>query len=160
MGIFLSGRDKIDLLTAGLYWLSQIVGAFIAAGICYGVAVDAGFPAGYPGVNTAMDVNPGTAFLVEIMFTFLLVIVVLNVATTKANNGNSFYGLAIGLTVTASAFAIGKISGCALNPAVGTALPAVHGVGRDIWIYWLGPLIGATLASGFFYLTVDPSEFQ
>lgn len=158
-GVFLSGRDKIDIVTAGYYWAAQIVGAFISAGVCYGVAVDAGFPGGYPGVNEAEDVQPGVAFLVEMLYTFLLVIVVLNVATTKSQADNSFFGLAIGLTVGASAFAAGKISGACFNPAVGTALPAVHGRATDLWIYWLGPLSGSALAAGFFYLTSDANEW-
>jgi hypothetical protein len=51
------------------------------------------------------------AFVVELLFTFALCYVVLNVATSKDHPDNSFYGLAIGFTVVAGAFAVGAISG-------------------------------------------------
>ena len=55
----------------------------------------------------------------EFLFTFLLILVILNVATNKKTEGNSYYGLAIGFTVMASAYCVGGISGGAFNPAVG-----------------------------------------
>jgi aquaporin Z len=88
-----------------------------------------------------------SALLAEILFTFALALVVLNVAT--------FYGLAIGFTVTAGAFAVGGISGGAFNPAVGTGpnLLAFLLGGVDIthvWLYWVGPCVGAILAAMVF----------
>ena len=59
------------------------------------------------------------AFVAEFLFTFALCWVVLNVATSKGTAGNSFYGLAIGMTVMTGAFAVGNVSGGAFNPAVG-----------------------------------------
>ncbi len=58
------------------------------------------------------------ALLAELIGTFALVYVVLNVAPTKANSGNSYFGIAIGLTVTAMAYAFGGVSGGVFNPAV------------------------------------------
>jgi len=98
-----------------------------------------------------------SAMLVEIIFTFYLALVVLNVATTRANEGNSFYGLAIGFLVFVAASAGGDVSGGAFNPAVGTGLTLMSGVKDsidDIWIYWIGPMVGAFLASLFFNFTV------
>ena len=60
----------------------------------------------------------GPALLAEFLFTFALVYVVLNAATAEGTSGNSFYGLAIGMTVMTGAFAVGNISGGAFNPAV------------------------------------------
>ena len=61
-------------------------------------------------VAPATEVSPLMAIIAELIFTFALVYVVLNTAATKATEGNSYYGLAIGLTVMASAFAVGGIS--------------------------------------------------
>ena len=72
----------------------------------------------------ATDGPPGTHYsilaklIAEFLFTFALVYVVLNSATAKGTAGNSFYGLAIGFTVTVGAFAVGPVSGGAFNPAV------------------------------------------
>ncbi len=70
------------------------------------------------------------------LFTFALVYVVLNVATAKGTEGNSFYGFAIGFTVVVGAYAVGSISGGAFNPAVtvGGTIMNIFAWG-NIWIY-------------------------
>ncbi len=95
------------------------------------------------------------------MFTFALVLVILNVATAKATEGNHYFGLAIGFTIMAGAFAVGGISGGAFNPAVGTGpiiFQALFGGGSlsDLWLYWAGPLLGSVLAVVAFMLQ-EPS---
>jgi aquaporin Z len=156
-------RGGMDYLTAICYVLAQLVGGFLAA-ILQRIIIENIFDddttSGYPAIPD--NVPPGIALIVEIVYTFALAIVVLNVASLKSQAGkpNHFYGLAIGMTVTVGAYAAGGISGGAFNPAVGTALPAIHGVGDDIWVYWLGPCIGAAAAAGFFRLTVDAKELE
>ena len=144
LGVFM--RGKIEAVDVGPYIASQIVGALAATGAVHFLTGEAFAPAPGPGSGVA-DV-----FLAEILFTFALVLVVLNVATAKATEGNSYYGLAIGFTVTAGAFAVGPISGGAFNPAVGTGpilanvALGLGGIG-DLWYYWVGPLVGAALAA-------------
>ena len=130
------------------YWIAQIAGGIIAA--LLGNFIAAGSVAIAPGA----DVNILAALLVEILFTFALALVVLNVATAKGTAGNSFYGLAIGFTVVAGAIAGGGISGGAFNPAVGIGLSLgamFAGTGGAwIWLYIVGPLIGGALAAVVF----------
>ncbi|MDH4132259.1 MAG: aquaporin, partial [Gemmatimonadota bacterium] len=95
------------------------------------------------------------ALLNEVLFTFALCLVVLNVATSKKTSGNSYYGLAIGFTVVVGAFAGGGVSGGAYNPAVGLGLNLVHGMvaGAGMghaWLYLVGPLLGGALAATVF----------
>ena len=92
--------------------------------------------------------------LVEIIFTFALCMVIFNVADNRATKGNSFYGLAIGFTITAAAFAGGGISGGAYNPAVGLGPNIVHAANGDAsalagswYVYIIGPCAGAFLAT-------------
>ena len=82
----------------------------------------------------------------------------LNVATAKANAGNSFYGLAIGFTVMAGAFAVGAISGAAFNPAVAVGI-SVMGVSpwANIWIYLLSNFAGGALA-GLVFRALNPGD--
>jgi aquaporin Z len=92
------------------------------------------------------------ALLVEVLFTFALALVVLNVATDPKTEGNSYYGLAIGFTVFVGAAAGGGISGGAFNPAVGLGPAIVHAVNgggsiADVWLYLVGPLAGGALAA-------------
>jgi aquaporin Z len=80
---------------------------------------------------------------------------VLQSATSKGTQGNSFYGLAIGFTVTVGAFAGGSVSGGAFNPAVGIGPIIVNGLAGggsfgDLWLYIIGPLVGGGLAAAAF----------
>jgi aquaporin Z len=144
----LQGRDLIA------YWVAQLVGAMIAAGIVY-VALGATFAA-KPGAGVTF----WTAVMIELIYTFALCIVVLHTATTADTEGNSYYGLAIGFTIVVAAFAGGAISGGAFNPAVGVA-PAIYaallgqpGALSHIWIYIIGPLTGGALAAAIFRFQV------
>jgi aquaporin Z len=93
----------------------------------------------------------GPGFAAEVLFTFALVYVVLNVATTKAAAGNSYFGLAIGFTVPAGAFAVGNISGGAFNPAVAIGAGVVGRLAASsIWMYLAAETIGGTLAAVVF----------
>ena len=105
------------------------------------------------------DVSVMAALTVETVFTLALALVVLNVATTKSQECNSFFGLAIGFTVLAAAKANAGTSGGCFNPAVGIALPIFRDYYDDIWIYCVGPLLGGALAGGLFLLTSKGDEF-
>ncbi|MEZ4452975.1 MAG: aquaporin [Nannocystaceae bacterium] len=136
-------RGKIGGREAIFYMLAQLVGAALAA-VAAGLVTHEAFVAA-PGPS----VGVGAALLVEAVFTFFLALVVLNTATDDAVTGNSFYGLAIGFTVTVAAFAGGSVSGGAFNPAVGLG-PAIAAIGAasigHVWIYAVGPLFGGALA--------------
>ena len=80
---------------------------------------------------------------------------ILSTATSKKTQGNSYYGLAIGMTVMTAAFAGGGISGGAFNPAVGigpTIINATMGGGSwgALWFYLVGPFAGGALAAVVF----------
>ena len=128
---------------------AQIAGALAASMTVHHLAGQAFAPAPGAGAGAVQ------VLVAEILMTFALVLVILNVATAKATEGNSYYGLATGFTVTASAFAVGPISGGAFNPAVGTGPILANvfiGAGgiENLWYYWVGPLVGAALAAQIF----------
>jgi aquaporin Z len=80
---------------------------------------------------------------------------VLNVATSKDTQGNSFYGLAIGFAIVIAVFAGGPISGGVFNPAIGTGtilINALSGGGSlsHLWLYLVGPFAGGALAAVVF----------
>lgn len=99
----------------GTYAAAQLVGATLAVIFARVLVPDA--------ANVA-ELEPDFVALAvaEFLFTFALAWVVLNVATADGTKGNSYFGLAIGLTVTAGAYAVGPISGAAFNPAVAIGL--------------------------------------
>ena len=98
------------------------------------------------------------ALLAEFLFTFALCWVVLNVATAKGTSGNSFYGLAIGMTVMTGAFAVGNVSGGAFNPAVATGITMMGlSTWSHYWLFLVGELLGAT-AAALAYKVVNGKE--
>jgi aquaporin Z len=98
------------------------------------------------------------AFVVELLFTFALCYVVLNVATSKDHPTNSFYGLAIGFTVLAGAVAVGGISGGAFNPAVTFAGAVMHIFAwPTLWVYLVAQVI-AGAAAGLTFLALNPDD--
>lgn len=144
-GLFL--RRVVPLRTMLLYWITQLIAGSLAFLFAFLIG------AHVSGIHPGDGVYWQSALAAEILFTTALVLVVLNVAATKETAGNSYYGLAIGFTVAAGAFAVGPVSGAAFNPAVGfgATLGGVllaHGSWSDLWIYIVGPLAGASIAAG------------
>jgi len=147
-------RGKMESKDFVPYLIAQIVGGLAAAAVAYSIhakTVAIG-PGTHPvdGIDEAFSTT--SVLLIEILFTFALALVVLNVATTKATEGNSYYGLAIGFTIVVGAFAGGSISGGAFNPAVGISLTTMHaiygeGSWEHLWLYLVGPLAGGALAA-------------
>ena len=148
LGVWL--RGKCEAKDVAPYMISQAVGAVLAA-----LAVEY-LKAG--AAVTPMSLATLPALLAEFLFTFALVFVVLNTATAKGTAGNSFYGLAIGFTVLAGAFAVGNISGGAFNPAVAIGI-SVMGLApwSSIWIYLIAEFAGG-IAAALVFKTVNADD--
>jgi aquaporin Z len=150
LGVLIRGKVKpADVVP---YWIAQFVAAAIAALLASKV-LRAEIPV------TAILPKTGPALLAEFLFTFALVYVVLNTATAEGTSGNSFYGLAIGMTVMTGAFAVGDISGGAFNPAVALGI-SVLGISSwsNIWIYLLADFAAAVVAAVIFQLINQPLQ--
>ena len=138
-------RKEINSSDFFKYLLSQILGAFAAAFLV-------------SNMSSNMLVQPDLAepvaiiLVAELIFTYLLVFVILNVATHPNLDGNSFYGFAIGLTVMAGAFCVGPLSGGVFNPAVSIGPSLVdliteNGVSQYfVWYYLTAPMAGSVMA--------------
>jgi aquaporin Z len=138
-------RGKISGAEAIIYIGVQLVGAIAAALI---VIVFKGVPA-----EATQQLDITKAMIAELLGTFALAYVVLNVATAKANTGNSYFGLAIGFTVLAMAFCFGDFSGGAFNPAVALGATIMKLFAwNNIWIYLVFCFAGGALAALIFNL--------
>lgn len=142
----------------GMGDLLPYIGAQVAGGAV--AALIAGGVFGWSGAGDGtVGFLPG--LLAELLGTFALVWVVLNTATAKGTEGNSFYGLAIGLTVTAMAYGLGAVgTGGAFNPAVAVGA-SIGGLMNwaNILIYMLGCFGGAALAAVVFRM-VSPGDHE
>ena len=154
LGVLLRGKmPSGDVLP---YWGAQLVGAFIAAWL-------ARFVVNPPHGVSTLPLSGGhaivAALLAEFIFTFALVYVVLNVATSKDQPNNHFFGLAIGFTVAAGVAAVGGVSGGAFNPAVAFGAMLMGLINwSDFWIYLIANLLGGAVAAfAFRYLNPDDS---
>jgi aquaporin Z len=142
-------RGKMPSNEWGPYVVVQLISAVIAALIARVVS---------GGGHAGAFASTGKMLIVEFVFTFALAYVVLNVATARGTEGNSFYGLAIGFTVAAGAFAVGGVSGGAFNPAVALGA-SVLGIFKwsHYWIYVVANLLGGAAAAVVFLYT-QPAE--
>ena len=149
LGVLIRGKVKpADVVP---YWIAQFVAAAVAA-----LLVIKFLRAGAP--VTAIMPKTGPALLAEFLFTFALVYVVLNTATAEGTSGNSFYGLAIGMTVMTGAFAVGDISGGAFNPAVALGIMLLGiSTWNNIWIYLVANLSGGIVAALIFKM-INPTR--
>src|ERR1051326_7589644 len=145
-------RGKVQPADVVPYWVAHFAGAAVAA-----LIVSKIFRAGVAVTPIAPHVGP--ALLAEFLFTFALVYVVLNAATAEGTSGNSFYGLAIGMTVMTGAFAVGDISGGAFNPAVALGFVfLVFCVWGNIWFYLLATSAAGAAAAVFFKIINPPMQ--
>jgi aquaporin TIP len=144
--IALTVAKKYDVPTAIGYVLSQCLGAICAAALIK-VAVPAEVLStigmGTPALGA--NITPTMGLITEIVLTFFLFFVIYGTAVDK--RAPQVGGLFIGLTVALDIMMGGPISGAAMNPARHLG-PALLGGGlQNIWIYWVGPIVGGVLAA-------------
>ena len=149
-------RGRIGWRDALAYWLAQCAAGALAA-LLVRMVIDP-VEVAKATTLTLSGRSLAAASVVELLFTFALCYVVLNVATSKARTDNGYYGLAIGFTVMAGAAAVGAISGGAFNPAVSLG-GAVMGIFAwpTLWIYLVAQLI-AGAAAGITFLALNPDD--
>lgn len=144
IGLFL--RGKITLKDTGFYIIAQIFGSVLAAFTVQ--LLISGKPSVAPFASPPQYFAIGQAVLAELIGAFVLMWVILNVATAKALEGNSFYGMAISFTVVGMIYTLGSVSGSVLNPAVALASCILHlSNWSNLWIYVAGSIGGVVLAT-------------
>jgi len=156
VSLALACSDQLPWLTAGIYMVVQLI-----AGICAGLSYLAFYGDSF-NLAPAGDYGAMQAGMAELLYTFMLCFVVLNVACSvkSGNCPNQFYGLAIGFVIVAGAYGAGNISGGCFNPAVAFGIDvssAQKGFGWS-FVYLVFEMIGAALASGL-HRVVRPQEY-
>ncbi|MBD2202910.1 aquaporin Z [Calothrix sp. FACHB-1219] len=141
------------------YIVSQVLGAIVAAGLIYLIA------SGKPGftlsgsnplaTNGFAEHSPGgyslfACFITEVVLTFIFLIVILGSTDGRAPKG--FAPIAIGLALTLIHLVSIPITNTSVNPArtTGPALFAGVEMFRQVWMFWIAPILGAILAGSFY----------
>lgn len=125
------------------YWIAQILGGVLAA---FAIISVVPVPDG-----AGADFNLIALLICEFLFTFALCYVVLHTATSKDTEGNSYYGLAIGATVTAGAFATAGVCLGAFNPAVAVGLLTLGAACTKVVCITILANLAGGLAAGLVY---------
>lgn len=160
VAVWLSSRDLMTFGNALMYIIVQLLGAGFA-GATYAIVTGNAFILAPVGHHSAVS-----AAIVETVYTAALCYVVLNVATTRQQEGNNYFGLAIGFTVVSAALASGGISGCCLNPAVSVGVTVSAAAFRGaaaasyLALYIFAPLAGAAIACCCFYIVQKKDEYS
>lgn len=145
---------KIDATNAAGYIVSQCLGGIAAAALlklCIPAAALEAVNMGTPALGAGISVSMG--LITEIVLTFFLVFVVFGTAIDS--RAPQVGALFIGLTVTLDILIGGPITGAAMNPARHLG-PALLGGGlQNLWLYWVGPVVGGVLAAQVYHHVLE-----
>ena len=143
---------------AGAYVVAQLAGGLVGAlatWACYGERgrTEGGLGATVPGVG----VSTARAFVVELLITFLLVLVVVSVATDERAEG-AVAPVAVGFALAAGIFVAAPLTGGAVNPARAFGPDLVAGQAGSLWLYLIAPVIGGIAAAVLYDRVLAPAE--
>lgn len=151
VGLWLGGRFSGSELPG--YVIAQVLGAFAGAILLYIIASGqpgfdpaAGFAANGYGANSPGGYGLGSAFVTEVVMTFMFLLIILSSTDRRAPSG--FAPLAIGLGLTLIHLVSIPVTNTSVNPArsTGVAFFAGSGAVGQLWLFWVAPLLGAALA--------------
>ncbi|MFD2093563.1 MIP/aquaporin family protein [Blastococcus deserti] len=154
----LAATGRFPWSAAGVYVLAQLAGGVagaLATWVSYGgrARSEAALGATLP----AADVPAGRAFVVELLVTFVLVLVVVSVATDERAEG-AIAPVAVGFALAAGIFVAGPLTGGAVNPARAFGPNLLAGELAPLWLYLLAPTIGGVLAAVLYDRVLAPAQ--
>ena len=149
LAVAISGR--MSWKDAAGYWVGQILGGIVAGALLFALTKVVAAPdlTGALGSNGVANAGGlGGAFLVEVIATFLFVLVVLGTTDSKVGAGN-FAGLAIGLSLILVHLVCINLTGTSVNPArsIGPAIFACGDALKSVWVFIVAPLVGGALSA-------------
>lgn len=141
-------NKRLTWIEWGIYVTAQLLGALLASSSLRFFLINSGLPTTSLGENRFLIINTAGAFFFELVTTFILVLVIMTV--TSSSKGNSkIAGLVIGLTLISLILLGLNVTGPSANPARSLA-PALFVGGealKQVWVFILAPLVGASLAA-------------
>ncbi|XP_032078908.1 aquaporin-4 [Thamnophis elegans] len=147
---------KISLAKSVFYIVAQCLGAIAGAGILY-LVTPSSVIGGFGVTQIHAELSSGHGLLVELIITFQLVFTIFASCDSKRNDVTGSVALGIGLSVAIGhLFAISYTG--AMNPARSFGPAVIMGNWKDHWVYWLGPIIGATLAAALYQYVYCPDD--
>lgn len=162
LGLVLAGRADAKELVP--YWIAQLLGGVVGAGILYVIASGvAGYIPGGFASNGYDALSPGgysmvSALLIEVVLTAVFLVVILGATSSSAPAG--FGPLAIGLSLTLIHLISIPVTNTSVNPARSTAAAifAQNGAIGQLWLFWVAPLVGAAIGAIIWRYILAPGE--
>lgn len=136
------------------YLAAQVLGAVAAAAVLRWSLGDVA----RLGATLPLNGNWQQAFVLEIVLTFILMLVVCGSGLDQ-RSPKGFAGVAIGLAVGIDAMVMGPITGASMNPARSFGPAAIGSHWDHHWLYWVAPIVGALIAVGV-YRIIGPGAFR
>jgi len=163
LGLFV-GR-KIGLIASVLYIIFQCIGATIGAALLWAVQPETAVVVNgikpIPGVTgLGAGISPGQGFLIEFVITFVLVLTVYAAAADDSNEVKGSAPLAIGLAIAIAHLFAGPITGPSMNPARSFGPAVVSGQLKNLWVYWVGPILGGVTGGITYQLAFQAKTFK
>src|SRR5262249_20352393 len=166
IGLYLAGRFPASELAA--YIASQVLGGITAAGLLFviasgkpGFSLASGFAANGYGLHSPGGYSLLSGFLTETVLTFFFLLIILSATDKRTPQG--FAPLAIGFALTLIHLIGIPVTNVSVNPARSTG-PAVIVGGwalAQLWLFWLAPILGATVAGKMYSLFAEePNAYQ
>lgn len=164
-------RKNLSFGKAIGYWIAQIIGAFVGAGLVYLCYQGCFVTQGYKNVfytGAGQGISLGTAFFTEVLATFCLLIFISAIVDAVNNNGPgaNLWPFMVGIAIVALGLSLGGPSGYAMNPArdLGPRLFAAlfaGDTGGFVGNYWwtapiIAPLLGGVLGALFYDFGITP----
>ena len=140
LGFLIAGEIKFRAATG--YWIAQFLGGTLGAALLKAVLPT---PGDLGVTILAEGISVGQGLLIEVVLTFFLVNTIF--MTALSGKAKPFAGLAIGLILVALILMGGPLTGASFNPARTLGPAIVSSTYTDIWLYFVGPFGGATLAA-------------
>jgi aquaporin Z len=147
------------------YWISQVVGAVVAAGILYLIAsgkdgfdTTSGFASNGFGAHSPGGYSLMACLITEIVMSMFFILIIMGSTDRRVPNG--FAPIAIGLGLTLIHLISIPVTNTSVNPARSTG-PALFVGGwalGQLWLFWIAPLIGGAVG-GVLYETIF-SEYK
>ncbi|XP_076232654.1 aquaporin AQPAn.G [Calliopsis andreniformis] len=145
VGLLISGN--CSFLKTICYIVCQCCGAIAGSAVLKAlISSDRGLGA----TNLASSVSEIQGVFMEAIVTFLLLLVVHAVTDPKRTDTKGWAPMAIGLTITVAHMAAVPITGSSMNPARTLGPAVIQGQWKNLWVYWVGPIIGACVAGGLY----------
>lgn len=154
----LAATGRFPWSAAGVYVVAQLVGGVAGAAatwFSYGgrARSEAALGATFP----AEGVSVGRAFMIELLVTFVLVLVVVSVATDDRAE-SAVAPVAVGFALAAGIFVAGPLTGGAVNPARAFGPNLLAGELAPLWLYLVAPTLGGLLAALLYARVLAPAQ--